>query len=470
MDTEGVEGEEFPPPCRRGDVLADKYVIEELIGQGGMGYVYSARTRRGNVKVAIKLLHPRLMSDEDKTERFLREARATARLSSEHIVRVLDVGKREKDGLPYLVMEFLAGEDLGEWLERLGPFPTELAIDFVIQACRALSLAHAAGIVHRDIKPSNLILVRQSGGDALLKLLDFGISKAVEPEHAHNGGITQTSAVFGSPTYMSPEQVRSAKNVDSRSDVWAIGVVLFELLAGEAPFQGETPGAILAAIVADEPKDLRQLRPELPQKLLDIVHDCLQKRREKRLASVDELAKRLAPFLHEPSDSQHLMIGVRRTVRMESPLLAEQVDGVREVEDGEPPLGRTLRMPSLLADNDAGSPWSDAASSNTAVTYARSVRRSVDGYRTAAAMAMGLMFMLLVGIFLTLQVETILMTARNRGDDSSDAPKAVTPQTPAPVALPCVMPPVSASVPAPPPPPPHHSAAPHRGGGPKPLH
>lgn len=460
MDADGVEGEEFPPPCRRGDVLADKYVIEELIGQGGMGYVYSARTRRGDVKVAIKLLHPRLLSDEEKTERFLREARATARLSSEHIVRVLDVGKRDKDGLPYLVMEFLAGEDLGEWLERLGPFPTELAVDFVIQACRALSLAHAAGIVHRDIKPSNLILVRRNGGDALLKLLDFGISKAVEPEHS-SGGITQTSAVFGSPTYMSPEQVRSAKNVDSRSDVWAIGVVLFELLAGEAPFQGETPGAILAAIVADDPKDLRQLRPELPQKLLDIVADCLQKRREKRLASVDELAKRLAPFLTEPSDSHHSFgvasVGVRRTVRMESPLSPDSAD------DAEPPLGRTLRMPSLLSDNEPGSPWGDPASSSTAVTYARSVRRGADSYRTAAALAMGLMFALLIGIFLALQAESLLATARGRSFDDGNEPAQSAAPPPPPVAVPCVMPAASMPAAAPIPPARHSgSAAPKR--------
>ncbi len=445
MNDEGVVGEEFPPPCRRGDTLANKYVIEELIGMGGMGFVYSARTRRGDVKVAIKLLHPRLLSDSEKTERFLREARATARLSSKHIVRVLDVGKRERDGLPYLVMEFLAGEDLGEWLERLGPFPTELAVGFVIQACRALSLAHAAGIVHRDIKPSNLLLVRQPGGDALLKLLDFGISKAAEPD-LHAPGITQTSAVFGSPTYMSPEQVRSAKNVDSRSDVWAIGVVLFELLAGEAPFVGETPGAILAAIVADEPKDLREIRPELPQKLLDIVAECLTKSREKRLPSVDELAKRLAPFLTEPSDSHHAFgIGGRHTARIESSL-AGPAD--LPVEHAEPPRDRTLRMDSPLLDPDASSPWSDPASSSAAVSYSRSARsnpRSTDAYKNAAAMAMGMMFLLLVGIFFALQLEGVLAAARVPAGDAPPAP-AVTP-TVAPVAMPCI---ASAAAPDPP--------------------
>ncbi len=443
MDDEGVVGEEFPPPCRRGDVLADKYVIEELIGMGGMGFVYSARTRRGDVKVAIKLLHPRLLADSEKTERFLREARATARLSSEYIVRVLDVGKRERDGLPYLVMEFLAGEDLGEWLERLGPFPTELAVGFVIQACSALRLAHAAGIVHRDIKPANLILVRQPGGDALLKLLDFGISKAAESEDMHGPGITQTSAVFGSPTYMSPEQVRSAKNVDSRSDVWAIGVVLFELLAGEAPFQGETPGAILAAIVADEPKDLREIRPELPQKLLDIVAACLVKNRDKRMPSVDELAKRLAPFLTEQSDSNHhfgaAIAAVRRTTRM---------DLAAEPHDAEPPLGRTLRMESPLLLDEAASPWSDAASSNTAVTYSRppgAIGRRGDTYRNAAALAMGLMFVLLVGIYGMLQLESMLGAARMPSGVSLSAP--VIRQRPVPAVVPCVVPAPSAAMP-----------------------
>jgi serine/threonine-protein kinase len=233
-----------------------------------------------------------MATDQEQIQRFIREARVTAKIKDDHVVRVLDVGATES-GLPFIAMELLAGEDLGQISAR-ERVPLPLAVDYVLQASVGLLHAHAAGIVHRDVKPSNLWLTRRGDGSPLIKVLDFGISKLAE---AHEGEkrLTETSSSFGSPSYMSPEQVRSAKRVDSRSDAWSMGVVLFELLTQALPFDADNVSGVLAAIIADPPLRLSELMPGAPAQVESLLVRLLQKVPGER-ATLQEAAHTLRPF------------------------------------------------------------------------------------------------------------------------------------------------------------------------------
>jgi serine/threonine-protein kinase len=280
-----------------GSIIAGRYRIERVVGVGGMGFVYAARHVQLDELVAVKMLHPKVAVDEQSVERFLREARACVRIKNEHVVKVIDVFTGEAGQPPYMLMEFLVGEDLGQVVHGKGPLPVDVAVDYILQASECIAEAHNYGIVHRDIKPSNILLTQSSDGMPLVKVLDFGISKALVPEaEAKNHNLTETTAVFGSPTYMSPEQVRSAKHVDPRADVWSLGVVLFELLTAHVPFGGESMSGLLASIVADPPRTLREFRPDIPEALQTVVLACLEKNRDRRVQSVPELSQLLKPF------------------------------------------------------------------------------------------------------------------------------------------------------------------------------
>ena len=275
-----------------GELVAERYRIRSVLGAGGMGAVLEAVHEQLGTPIALKLLRPSL-DDEESVERFFREAQATSRIQNEHVVKVWDVG-RTREGIPFLAMEKLEGEDLGQRLAA-APLPLTLAVDCVLQAAEGLKQAHEVGIIHRDIKPSNLWLAIRSDGTPSIKVLDFGISKIAIGDPAGSTGLTQTHAVFGSPQYMSPEQIRSSKRVDAKTDVWSLGVVLFELLTQALPFDGESAAAVLASVAADPPIPLRQLRPELPAEIEQAIVDCLQKSPEAR-SSLEQLANRLAPF------------------------------------------------------------------------------------------------------------------------------------------------------------------------------
>jgi hypothetical protein len=280
-------------PVREGELLAGKYRIERILGQGGMGVVVAAHHVQLAQLVALKFLLPQACANGEAVARFLREARAAVQIQSEHVARVSDVGQLE-NGSPYMVMEFLQGADLGAVLSARGPMPIPEAVDYLLQAMEAVAEAHAIGIVHRDLKPANLFLTSRRDGSALVKVLDFGISKATQGE----GGLslTSTSAVMGSPLYMSPEQVRSAKDVDARADIWALGVILQELLVGTPPFHADTASALFAAIIADPPAPLRQRRPDASPALEAVLARCLEKDRGRRYSNVAELAAALEPF------------------------------------------------------------------------------------------------------------------------------------------------------------------------------
>lgn len=218
-----------------GQMLAGKYRVERILGVGGMGVVVAAHHVQLDESVAIKLLLPEKGGTPISARRFVREARAAVKIKSEHVARVFDVGTLE-DGAPFIVMEFLEGSDLADWLARNGPLPIPQAVDFVLQACVALAEAHQLGIVHRDLKPSNLFCTRRSDGQITVKVLDFGISKMRDVGVSVSGAATGEGTLLGSPLYMSPEQLNSSRDVESATDVWSLGVVLYQLLSGAMPF------------------------------------------------------------------------------------------------------------------------------------------------------------------------------------------------------------------------------------------
>ena len=283
----------FPP----GTVLAGKYRIDRLLGEGGMGWVVVATHLQLEQRVALKFMRTsHATSSPEAVGRFLREARAAARIQSEYVARVSDVGTLES-GAPYLVMEYLEGRDLDSLLQATPSLPIAEAIEYAMQACEGLGEVHSAGIVHRDLKPANLFLARRSDGSVRVKLLDFGISKVTAlPGGAGDGGMTSTQALMGSPLYMAPEQMRSSKGVDAKADIWSMGVILYEMLGGRSPFNGDTLPEVCARIMAEPPDALREARPEVPPALEAVVMRCLEKDKQRRFQDVAALAHALAPF------------------------------------------------------------------------------------------------------------------------------------------------------------------------------
>ncbi|MBX3262894.1 MAG: serine/threonine protein kinase, partial [Labilithrix sp.] len=277
---------------RPGTVVDGRYELQTVVGVGTMGAVVAARHRMLDRRVAIKFLRPERAGDPTALERFHQEASAASRIRSDHVVRVHDVGVTER-GIPFMAMELLEGVDL-EALAARGPLALPLAADCILQAAEALAEAHVAGVVHRDIKPSNLFLTERPDGSVLLKVLDFGISK-LAPERGGDPSLTATQAVIGSPAYMAPEQIRTSKYVTGKADVWALGIVLFEVLTTKLPFEGDTVGSVLAAVTMLPPASLRALRPDLPERVEAAVLACLEKDPAAR-ATLGDLAAALRPF------------------------------------------------------------------------------------------------------------------------------------------------------------------------------
>ncbi len=271
-----------------GTMLGGKYRVERVLGQGGMGVVIEATHVGLMQRVAIKFLRNEAKAITGALDRFGREARACAQIQSEHVVRVFDTGVFET-GEPYIVMELLAGEDLRTRLERRGVLSPSEAASFAIEACEALAQAHALGIVHRDLNPANLIVVARPDGSALLKVLDFGISKL----HAEGSAQTSANVTLGSPRYMSPDQIKTPRDVDARTDVWALGVVLYEALAGRPPFDGDGMIGLATSIATERPAPLPQ---QVPNELAGVVMRCLEKDRRLRFTNVSDLALALRPF------------------------------------------------------------------------------------------------------------------------------------------------------------------------------
>jgi eukaryotic-like serine/threonine-protein kinase len=389
------------------DILAGKYRIERMIGIGGMGVVMAALHKQLGQQVAIKFLSATMQTPE-MVDRFIREGQAAVRIKSEHIAPVLDVGVLET-GTPYLMMEHLSGADLSDYLAERGPLPWEDAIDFILQACAALAVAHSSGIVHRDLKPSNLFMTQRSDGTPLIKVLDFGISKigkrAGQPDPKST--LTRPGMMLGSPRYMSPEQLRNASTVDLRADIWAIGIVLHELITGTPPYDADTFSGLCAMIASDPPTRLRTAKPEAPEALEAVILRCLEKDPGERWQNVAELATALAPLA--PEESRVIAHRINKILGHVPTKTPPGTYGATKVSPGATPTpkpndrtlplgpgsgdGQRISNPSPMASTPvptAGPPLSSSSSSGApvpssenpshvaalAVSNARMVRRS----------------------------------------------------------------------------------------------
>jgi serine/threonine protein kinase len=312
QDSGRARSDSFAP----GMLIAEKYVVERVLGEGGIGIVVAAKHIDLDQTVAIKYLRPQALAGGNAADRFLREARLAAKIRSDHVVRVYDVG-RLPDGAPYMVMEYLAGTDLGRILVTGGRLPLDRAVDYILQTCEALAEAHVAGVVHRDLKPDNLFVATGAAGKSVLKILDFGISKlsAKRTTSDRLDVLTKADDKFGTPVYMSPEQLRASRDVDTRADVWAVGVVLYELLTGFLPFDGDGLPELCTAILTLPPVPLSQHRPDLPAALQGVIERCLEKEADRRFQNVAELAQELRPFTASSSRARidHVVNIIRET-------------------------------------------------------------------------------------------------------------------------------------------------------------
>ncbi|WP_437593516.1 serine/threonine-protein kinase [Sorangium sp. So ce1000] len=355
-------------PVQPGDLLAGKYRVERVLGAGTMGVVVAATHVDLGQPVAVKFMRSAQHVAGDARERFLREARALVRLRSQHVARVFDVGALE-DGAPYIVMEFLEGRDLAALLKGSGSLSIDDAVEYVLQTCEAVGEAHAAGIVHRDLKPANLFVTKDVSGSPCIKVLDFGISKVSGADLA----LTDDDETLGTPYYMSPEQMSSSKDVDARSDVWALGILLYELIAGQTPFHSKTLAEFYGRILAAQPTPLRERRSDVPPELDAVIQRCLTHDREQRWSDVAAFASALAPLA--PARARGYPERVSRVLamqrlsssgpRLSSPGSKDEL-GARRVESFPPPAsGRWSVLPrnsaASLDRNSRPTPASAAA-------------------------------------------------------------------------------------------------------------
>lgn len=390
MAVDGLEGKLSLEP---GEVIGGKYLVERLIGRGGMGVVFQARHLLLEERVALKVVAPvEGARHAASVSRLLREARAASSLRSPRTVRVRDVD-RLTDGTPYIVMEHLVGSDLAAVLSTEGRQPVERAVRWVLDACEALAEAHARGIVHRDIKPSNLFLESRPGEEPRLKVLDFGIAKTLEPDRT--AALTASDRILGSPLYVSPEQVRSAKDIGPATDVWSLGVVLYELVAGSTPFRGETTSALLAAVVADDPTPLRVVAADVPPEVEAVVLRCLEKERGRRWADVGGLAAALAPLVADGAERLGRVIAAARATvasgaGADATDSAERADGtVDPIEPPEPAPG--ARSPRTKGDEPEKRGVSTTSNWFLRAADPSEVRRARATVRRYGALSLGLL-------------------------------------------------------------------------------
>jgi eukaryotic-like serine/threonine-protein kinase len=353
----GARGTSNGAADRIGQVLGEKYRLVRLIGEGGMGAVYEALHLVVKRRFAVKLLRPERANSADVVGRFRREAEAAGALENEHIVAVTDFGKTP-DGVPYLVMEYLLGESVGSLLAREGPLPVPRAVSILLQVCRGLEVAHAAGIVHRDLKPDNLFIVRRTDRSDLVKILDFGIAKL---QSAPSESVTRTGSALGTPFYMAPEQARGDRSVDRRADVYALGVILYELLSFQKPHPGDSYNAILAHILTRPPIPLDSVRHELPDRLVEIVHGALAFEANERPQTASVFAAEITQFAGREITPMHSQLELRVALpgaptvhtpdTVASPVPPAKLDAAATGHPGEAPtpIGRQRNDWLLLA-------------------------------------------------------------------------------------------------------------------------
>ncbi len=366
-----------------GEILAGKYRVESIIGEGGMGVVVCAMHIQLEQRVAVKFLRQDVLRDAQVTARFMREAKAAAKIRSEHVARVLDVGALD-NGAPYMVMEYLEGNDLKHAIRENGVLPAEVAARYVLQACEAIAEAHAAGIIHRDLKPANLFLAKQPGGEVKVKVLDFGISKDVD---ATLQGLTHSHSLMGTPYYMSPEQLTAPKDVDPRTDVWSLGIILFELLSGLPPYRGATLPEVVASVLRSAPPSHR-LPPGVPDSIRKVIDRCLLHSLKSRYQNVAELVADLAET--SPSQGQASSARIRHVLQLSrdvpagagpsvAELATQDVDS-RSVESGPP-----TKIASIVAIDQTVDSW-QAPSVSRSGEVERSSKRKFGSAAAAVAL------------------------------------------------------------------------------------
>ncbi len=333
---------------RPGEIVLSKYRVERVIGEGGMGVVLAVRHVDLGELFAMKLLRSSFARRAGASARFMREARVAARLRSDHVARVYDAGTLD-GGAQYMLMEHLEGLDFASALSTHGPLPCTDVLDYLAQALEAIEEAHSLGLVHRDLKPSNLFLTARPSGATSVKVLDFGISKELVPDGHPSPLATQSGDLLGSPYYMSPEQMRGSRDVDTRADIWALGVITFELLTQKVPFPGETATQVCSAVLEGQTPSLRSLRPDVPEGLVAIVSRCLERDREKRFQSAAQLALALRGVADELSGRS------TRSIARAAPAFSRTLIGVgtsSEAVTGSAALGPApslLRGPTVTA-------------------------------------------------------------------------------------------------------------------------
>ncbi|HVJ21862.1 MAG TPA: protein kinase, partial [Polyangiaceae bacterium] len=418
------------------EIVAGKYRVDRVLGQGGMGVVLAVWHLQLEERAAIKIMLPEAAASGDAVARFLREARAAAKIQSEHVARVRDVGTLD-NGQPYMVMEYLEGEDLSAVVANRGALPVEDAVSYLLQACEALAEAHSIGIVHRDLKPGNLFLSRRRDGSELVKVLDFGISKVTgAAASGSDSAKTRTSALMGSPLYMSPEQMTSSRDVDARSDIWALGVILHELVTGRTPFDGETLPQICAMILSGPTPSVRAARADLPHALDAVITRCLEKNPDARFRNVAELALALQPFAARRS-----LVSVERISR-----LAGVGSGTVALEPSAPVSGAS----EAQTQRSAGTNFDFGKTAPNGGSKSRAVWIALGGMLVGGVAA---------GAFALRPSETSTPLAESVAPNP--VPSAAPVQAPVPSVAPQLTPPVpSTSVTAPPPVPASASAAP----------
>jgi serine/threonine-protein kinase len=406
---------EAPDRTTPGTLIAGKYRVERVLGEGGMGVVLEATHLVLGQRVAVKLLRAEIARDTDTNVRFLREARIAAQLPPEHIARVTDIGETE-EGEPYLVMELLTGRDLAAELHVRGPLPVSEAIDIILQACEGLAEAHAVGLVHRDLKPANIFLASRRGrGEApVVKILDFGLSKSFDVQGA--AALTQTETNFGTPAYMSPEQIRSAKYVEPRSDQHALAMILYELLTGQLPYDAESLTGLAVVIATAPPPSARKVRPEVPAGLDAAIRRGLGKQLSDRFPTLIEFAEALAPF--------------------GGPQAAARAARVSAILEPKLPEVKTIPNPprlSLPAADDPAKAHLDTHSATTSdPQYAGGIRKKP----VLLAMAGGAMVMAAILFLIMLGDPPAEAPQGTPGPEPTTEPAPVTPPAPEPSVAP----------------------------------
>jgi serine/threonine-protein kinase len=313
------------------EVVGQKYRIVRLLGAGGMGSVYEAVEVSGGRRVALKVITAESARNETAMGRFAREAKAATTIDTPHIVKVLDAGVDEAKNLPYLVMEYLDGEDVHQLIKRLGPLAPELALRITAQACLGLMKAHEARIIHRDIKPANFFLARE-GGARIVKLLDFGIAKiAHDPadSKAETAGLTRTGSMLGSPLYMSPEQARGVKDLDRRADIWSLGVVLYQALTGRTPHRDtDALGELIIAICTEDPPTIQELAPWVPPEIVAVAGGAMRVEPGERYQTAGAMLEAMKPLLPGGwaiDDSMFTPLAEAERARVAPPLVSQPV-------------------------------------------------------------------------------------------------------------------------------------------------